>query len=212
MSMMRQLRRFHADDSAASAVEFALVVPVMILFLLGIIDVGRFIWNTNEIEKAVQIGTRWAVATDIVPGDDNANGLKNYSFAISGGIPQGEVVPVSSFPGVTCTSTAAGAVSCSCKASCAFSTATTGDSFNNIVGRMNQIYAGIGNENVQIDYDWSGLGYSGDPFGSDVDPLVTVTVKDVGFRPIFLAGIFNFGLPDLSYTLTMEDGVGDFSN
>lgn len=210
--MMRQLRRFHADDSAASAVEFALVVPVMILFLLGIIDVGRFIWNTNEIEKAVQIGTRWAVATDIVPGDDNANGLKNYSFAISGGIPQGEVVPVSSFPGVTCTSTAAGAVSCSCKASCAFSTATTGDSFNNIVGRMNQIYAGIGNENVQIDYDWSGLGYSGDPFGSDVDPLVTVTVKDVGFRPIFLAGIFNFGLPDLSYTLTMEDGVGDFSN
>ena len=77
---------------------------------------------------------------------------------------------------------------------------------------MNQIYGGIGNQNVQIDYDWSGLGYSGDHNGSDVDPLVTVTVKNVAFRPIFLAGIFNFGLPDLSYTLTMEDGEGVYSN
>jgi Flp pilus assembly protein TadG len=212
------LRRLYADQSAASAVEFALVVPVMILFLLGIIDVGRFIWNTNEVEKAVQIGTRWAVATDIIPGDDNANGLKNYSYAINGGVPQGQVVPKSpvsgssAFPGVVCTSTNAGAVTCTCKASCPFTTATTGDSFDDLVARMNQIYAGIAPQNVQVDYDWSGLGYSGDPNGSDVDPLVTVTVKDVAFRPIFLAGIFNFGLPDLSYTLTMEDGEGDFSN
>ncbi len=211
--------RIRADERATSAVEFALVVPVVILFLLGIIDVGRFIWNTNEVEKAVQIGTRWAVATDIIPGDDSANGLKNYSYAINGGIPQGQVVPKaapggggSGFPGVVCTSTAAGTVTCTCKASCPFTTTTDGASFTNIVGRMNQIYGGIGNENVQIDYDWSGLGYSGDPNGSDVDPLVTVTVKDVGFRPIFLAGIFNFGLPDLSYTLTMEDGEGVFSN
>ena len=219
MRLWRSVRRFGSDIRGASAVEFALIVPVMILFLLGIIDVGRFIWNTNEVEKAVQIGTRWAVATDIIPGDDAANGLKNYSYAISGGIPQGQTVPKTpsgaggqSFPGVTCTSTAAGAVTCTCKASCPFSTTTTGTSFTNIVGRMNQIYGGISNENVQIDYDWSGLGYSGDPNGSDVDPLVTVTVKDVAFRPIFLAGVFNFGLPDLSYTLTMEDGEGVYSN
>lgn len=212
MTMQRHIRRFHADSTAASAVEFALVVPVVILFLLGIIDVGRFIWNTNEVEKAVQIGTRWAVATNIIPGEGAANGLANYSYAISGGVPQGQVVPKTSFPGVSCTSTAAGAVSCTCKASCPFSTTTTGTSFNLLVGRMNEIYAGIGNENVKVDYDWSGLGYSGDPNGSDVDPLVTVTVNGVGFRPIFLGGIFNLGLPDLSYTLTMEDGVGQYSN
>lgn len=217
MNMLRPIHRLHVDDRAASAVEFALVIPVVILFLLGIIDVGRFIWNTNEIEKAVQIGTRWAVATDIIPGaDDSSAGLKNYSFAISGGIPQGQVVPKTSFPGLSCEATS-GSLQCSCKTggSCSF-TSTPGvrglTAFNQLVGRMNQIYGGIGNENVQIDYDWSGLGYSGDPNGSDVDPLVTVTVKDVGFRPIFLAGIFDFGLPDLSYTLTMEDGEGAFSN
>lgn len=210
------LRRFGADERAASAVEFALIVPVMILFLLGIIDVGRFIWNTNEVEKALQIGTRWAVATDIIPGGEAANGLKNYSFAISGGIPQGQVVPKTSFPGVSCDAED-GSLQCGCKdgGTCSFTPVpgTEGNAaFNLLVGRMNQIYGGISNENVQIDYDWSGLGYSGDPNGSDVDPLVTVTVKDVAFRPIFLAGIFNFGLPDLSYTLTMEDGEGVYSN
>lgn len=215
---MRRLRHIFYDQRGASAVEFALIVPVMILFLLGIIDVGRFIWNTNELEKAVQIGTRWAVATDYLP-----EGLETYSYAISGGVPQGEVVPQSKFTRLRCTS--AGCVcegidsdgdgSIDISPDCGVSKSGTNvipAAFNNLVGRMNQIYAGIGNENVEVTYDWSGLGYSGDPFGSDVDPLVTVTIKDVDFRPIFLAGIFNFGLPDLSYTLTMEDGVGDFSN
>lgn len=205
------IRKFASEERAAAATEFALVVPIMILFMLGIIDTGRFIWNTNELEKAVQIGTRWAVATDMVTGYGQDDGLMNYSFAAAG-VPQGTVVNSTSFPGVYCES-GGGGVSCTCKGSCDFEVDPADASpFNSVVGRMNEIYAGISAENVRIDYDWSGLGYSGDPNGSDVDPLVTVTVKDIGFRPIFLGGIFNFGLPDLSYTLTMEDGVGGFSN
>ncbi|QNE05336.1 TadE/TadG family type IV pilus assembly protein [Croceicoccus marinus] len=215
---MRHTVRFWREAQGASAVEFALVLPVVILFLLGIIDVGRFIWNTNEIEKAVQIGTRWAVATDYLPV-----GLEDYSYAVSGGVPQGEVVPQSKFTGFACTS-----AGCMCEgldtdgdgvldaeAKCGVTDSTVAvdaAAFGNLVGRMQSIYAGVGPNNVEVNYDWSGLGYSGDPNGSDVDPLVTVTVKDVGFRPIFLAGIFDFGLPDLSYTLTMEDGEGAFSN
>jgi hypothetical protein len=34
----------------------------------------------------------------------------------------------------------------------------------------------------------------------------------VPFRPIFLVGLFEFTLPDLSYTLTLEDGAGTFAN
>ena len=77
---------------------------------------------------------------------------------------------------------------------------------------MNQIYGGIGSTNVTVDYDWSGLGYAGDPTGPDVAPLVTVRTTGLQFRPTFLANIFDFGLPDLSYTLTMEDGQGTFAN
>ena len=60
------LLRFFKSDSAASAAEFALVLPPFLLFLLGTLDVGRFIWFVNENEKAAQIGARWAVATDFI--------------------------------------------------------------------------------------------------------------------------------------------------
>lgn len=208
---MSPFRAFRRDERAASAAEFALVAPLMILFLLGIIDVGRFIWNVNEAEKATQIGTRWAVATDMIPSP-----LYDYSFAVSGGVTQGTVVSDSDFPGVNCTAPG-GTAECSCdpNGTCDFDTtpgATGEAAFDTLWQRMNAIYGGIGPENIDVEYAWSGLGYAGDPNGSDVDPLVTVRTKDLAFRPIFLGGIFNFGLPDTSYTLTMEDGEGDFSN
>jgi hypothetical protein len=201
---MSRVRFFLRDQRATSAVEFALVVPLMLFFLLGIIDVGRFIWNLNQAEKATQIGARWAVVTDMIP-----SGLANYSFATSGGVAQGTVVPKSAFPGITCTLTG-----CVCKSggSCNFGTTRNTAAFNRLVGRMNQIYGGIGSANVTVDYDWSGLGYAGDPTGPDVAPLVTVRTTGLQFRPTFLANIFDFGLPDLSYTLTMEDGQGTFAN
>ena len=108
MICMRLLSRFRRDQSGASAAEFAMVVPVLLLFLVGTLDVGLYSWSINQAEKAVQAGTRHAVATDMV-----ASGLADYSFAVDGGIPQGTVVPISAFPGVTCTNT-----SCSCNGSC----------------------------------------------------------------------------------------------
>ena len=91
---MTALRRFLRDTRAASAAEFALVLPLMLLFLFGIIDVGRFAWEINQAEKATQTGARWAVVTDMIP-----SGLASYSFATSGGIEQGTVVQPANFPG-----------------------------------------------------------------------------------------------------------------
>ena len=42
-------------------------MPVLILFLLGIIDVGRYMWSINELEKATQMGARMAVVTTWFP-------------------------------------------------------------------------------------------------------------------------------------------------
>ena len=68
---MNALSAFLKDRSGAAAAESALVVPIALLFLLGIMDVGRYVWVINEAEKAVQMGTRYAVATSVV-----AEGLK----------------------------------------------------------------------------------------------------------------------------------------
>ena len=208
---MKALRSFLRDSSGASAEEFALVLPLFLIAIFGTIDVGRYFWAINQVEKATQIGARWAVATDMVAS--GSGGLNEYSFAISGGIPQGTAVPEASFPGIYCTGTSSSA-SCNCKSgSASYCTVSSAAAFKRLVDRMKLIDSRIDYANVRVDYDWSGLGFAGDPNGPDVAPLTTVTVSNVQFRPITtMLFSANFNLPVLSYTLTMEDGSGTESN
>ena len=80
-----------------------MVLPLLLVFLFGTIDVGRAMWAWNRAEKATQLGVRFAVATDLL-----AAGLASYSFATDpeadDRIPQGDPIPESSFGGATCTS------------------------------------------------------------------------------------------------------------
>ena len=204
--MMRQLVSFWRDPRGAGAAEFALILPIALLFLLGLIDVGRYAWAFNQMEKSTQAGARRAIVTDTVPGV-----LRTYSFSILGGVPQGTVVPQAKFPGISCTSSG-GTVSCACKGASSasgFCTAIAPDqiSFNAIVERMNQIYPGVGSDNISIDYDWSGLGFAGDPTGPDVHPIVTVRINNLQFPMWFMLGR-TVSLPSARYSITSEDGQG----
>ena len=203
------------DNRASSSAEFALVLPLLIIFLLGTIDVGRLMWTWNRAEKATQMGVRFAVATDMVP-----NGLAEHSFVNGTTITQGDPIPESSFGGASCLISGS-AVSCSCKTGATCPSPLVSDSadalaaFNNIVGRMADFLPEITTANVQIDYDYSGLGYAGDPNGSEVSPLVRVSIRPntLTFTPI-LFSLFNgsITLPSFSAALTMEDGQGTASN
>lgn len=193
-------------DTRASAAEFALVLPVFLLLFLGTIDVGRFMWNTAQLEKATMMGARYAVVTDMVP-----SALSTYNFASLSGVSSGDTVPQSAFPGVVCTAPS-GTVSCTCIASCAFPTTANQTAFDNIVTTMRRFYGGIGPENVVVQYEYSGLGYAGNPNGSDVDPIVSVAVIGMDFNPLISGTIGSIGLPGTSHSLTNEDGEGSFSN
>ncbi|MES2493002.1 MAG: TadE family protein [Pseudomonadota bacterium] len=203
---MKRLRTFVRDDQGATAAEFAMVLPLVILLLFAIIDVGRFAWAVNRAEKATQVGARWAAVTDLVP-----SGLATYSFAASGGIPQGTPVPVTAFPGLSCQSNGS-AVSCACAAggSCAFATTANATTFRAIAARMKTIKPDIGEVNVVVNYRNSGLGYAGDPSGPDVAPIINVRLQGMTFRPLSLLvfGVDHLDLPTFSYSLTMEDGQG----
>ena len=61
------IHRLVRSQSGASAAEFGLVLPLLIVLLLGIIDAGRFIWEYNRAEKATQAGARVAIVTQILP-------------------------------------------------------------------------------------------------------------------------------------------------
>ena len=56
------LRRFRRAEAGAVAVEFAFVIPVFVVFCLGIIEVGRAMWIRNSIQTATEEAGRFAMA------------------------------------------------------------------------------------------------------------------------------------------------------
>src|SRR5438552_2784857 len=91
-------RRLKRDQSGSSAAEFALVLPLLLVLLFGIIDAGRWIWTYNQAEKAAQMGARMAIVTDMIePGIGTG-------YVGVGGLTQGDIIPASAFGKITCTS------------------------------------------------------------------------------------------------------------
>ena len=194
---MTSVKRLRCDETAASALEFALVLPILLMFMIGTIDVGRLMWSWNRAEKAAQVGARVAIVTDMVPAT-----LASQNFALNNAVPGGDPVPTSQFSSTVCNNS-------DCTNGWGYNSAA----FTEIVRRMQVIMPEISPADVTVTYDNVGLGYAGDPFGPDVAPLVTVRVSDMPFDPLSL-WIFGvtFNLPEASAALTAEDSTGTYSN
>ena len=201
------IRRLLLDRTAAGAAEFALVLPLLVLFLLGIFDGGRYLWEVNKAEKATQAGARVAIVTDILP-----SGVIAQNYVGVGGLTQGDVIPASAFGKMTCRSTGCCINSGDCTGTLPAVGTFDSTSFNRIVTRMEYMKPGIAANQVTVTYRGSGLGFAGDPNGMDVAPLVTVELTGVKFNPLVLFGLVAFDLPAFRTTLTAEDSSGSSSN
>lgn len=67
-------------DTGQSLVEFALVLPLILLLVMGLFDVGRGVYSYNAISNAARIGVRTGVVNQYVPAvrqraADQATGL-----------------------------------------------------------------------------------------------------------------------------------------
>src|SRR2546423_13284710 len=61
---MEKLLRFFGerdDERGQSLVEFALLLPLMLLIITGLMDVGRAVWQENTLAYAAREGTRYAI-------------------------------------------------------------------------------------------------------------------------------------------------------
>jgi hypothetical protein len=206
MNLGALLRRFARDAHGAGAAEFALVLPLSVLFFIGLLDAGRLFYDINRGEKATQIGARWAVVTDPISPQLVTT---SYVGQVVGGVTlsQGDRIPAAALGLLTCNST-----SCTCTtAPCPASPTRDADPFDDLLERMQEILPQIEASNLIVEYRGSGLGYAGDPNGMDISPLVTVRIAGLTYSPFLLFG-GDVDLPDFSYTLTMEDGRGQGSN
>jgi hypothetical protein len=195
-------RALLANDRAAAGAEFALVLPILLLCLGGIIDAGHYMWTINRAEKAAQMGVRMAVVTDYVAseiGDD-------YVGQCDPEVEAGEPIPADCFSTITC-SKVGGTTTCTPGGGTA-----DGAAFDVVVNRIRAFMPEIQPENVQIIYSPSGLGYAGDPNGADLAPLVTVQLSGIDFRPLVGFALLRFNLPEVRSSLTFEDGIGAESN
>lgn len=202
--MMRRLLR---DRRAAGAAEFALVLPLLIFFLLGILDAGRYMWEVNKAEKATQAGARVAIVTNVL-----SSGLGTQSYVGVGGLTQGDVIPASALGKMTCRSSGCCIDAGDCTGTYPAVGTFDATNFNRIVERMEFMKPGIAANNVTVTYRGAGLGFAGDPNGMEIAPLVTVELTGLQFRPLVLFNAVAVNFPAFRTTLTAEDSSGSQSN
>jgi Flp pilus assembly protein TadG len=194
------MRNLGRDQAGSSAAEFALVLPLLLLLLFGIIDAGRWMWTYNEAEKATQMGARMAVVTNYVSSSIGTS----YVGSCTPALTQGDVIPADCFSTITCTSTGC-------------DNGTKDDAaFTTIVNRMKLFLPNLDEKNVTIQYSASGLGYAGSPVLPDVSPLVTVKIGNPAtplvFTPITSLALVSMDMPSFTTTLSAEDLSGAVSN
>lgn len=187
---MSGIRHFLKDRNGSSAVEFALIVLLFFGVIFAVMDMSRALWAWNSAQKATQLGVRLAVVENFA-----AQGLQAYDgVAVAGG--NGLAVPISAISPnpVICTSGGCNGYG------------PLDASFNTIATRMQNIYGGIQPANVVIEYQHIGLGFSGNPYGSDIAPVVTVKLQNLTFSLVtpILTGIVSLAMPDFAASLTAE--------
>lgn len=60
--MKTTIRRRWRDDGGAAAVEFALILPILVLMLAGIADLGRMVYVRSVLESAARAGAQASFA------------------------------------------------------------------------------------------------------------------------------------------------------
>jgi Flp pilus assembly protein TadG len=79
--------RFLADENGQAMVEFALVLPILLIVLLGIVDFGRA-WNARQvITDAAREGARVTVVNGSKAGPDSVNVLVSQALSRAGLTP-----------------------------------------------------------------------------------------------------------------------------
>jgi len=77
-ALVRRLRRFLRATDGAAAVEFAIIAPVFVIFLISIFEGGRMMWIRNSIQTATEEAGRWAMVNTAASDDQIRTKASDY--------------------------------------------------------------------------------------------------------------------------------------
>ena len=181
------------SEEGAALVEAALILPVMLLLLFGLVEISLYFWNASLAAKAAQLGARRAIVSDAVavgPGLDPAES-EGYWDGLPPGLrcfPAGQGASACPQFAVQCDAT----TGCRCEGGgCRFTYAAA--RLTPILRAMQAVMPSLKPENVRVGYATNGLGYVGRPLPVPVD--VSVSLIGLNHRPLFLGDLMGSMLP-----------------
>lgn len=71
------------DKSGTSAIEFALLAPVLVFLVIGVIEVGRYMYLSILASHAARAGVQYASQSTETAADANSNGAGTRSAALA---------------------------------------------------------------------------------------------------------------------------------
>lgn len=175
------------DDGGAALVEAALVLPILLLLVFGVLEISFYVWTSSLASKAVQLGVRRAVLSDAVavgPGLDPAESATYWDGRSPGTpcFPAPDGTSACPRFSVTCGSLSA----CQCTGdACRFS--FSAQRLTPILKAMQSVMPDLTAGNIEISYTTNGLGYVTRPVPVPVD--VRVRLVDLSYKPLFLGDL-----------------------
>lgn len=105
---MRRPSQWRQGDAGATLVEFAIVVPLLLVLLFGIVEFGRVIGEFTTIRTAAREGARFATTVESASGTPNYRDCSGIIDAVNSKVVLGTIESVSitwTAPGYTHTCT-----------------------------------------------------------------------------------------------------------
>ena len=70
IELARTLRRLWRDRAGAAAVEFALVSPIFLALLIGVLEFGSFLHQASNLEKSLRSGAMYGARSALTTSDN----------------------------------------------------------------------------------------------------------------------------------------------
>jgi Flp pilus assembly protein TadG len=112
-NQLLRLRDFRRSKTGVMAVEIALTMPILMLMIVAVVDVGMAIQRKMTMEQAAKVGTQYAMLRKPVQGD-----VTNIRTATKNALPAswfeaGTSQPTTVTPALSCECPSLGVVTCS---------------------------------------------------------------------------------------------------